>query len=83
MIGSDFVPRVYPRTIRCSECGTKIPKNTEALVSIQNGVVKKIVCSEDCRQEFDYRFWSTRRKERLLTKREKRLKCVQTATTKN
>jgi len=58
MIGSDFQPRVYPHVIRCSECGRKIAAGETALASIREGKVKKIVCSEDCRQEFDARFWA-------------------------
>lgn len=58
MIGSDFEPKVYAKKVRCSECHAVIPIGSEALVSEKNGKVKKIVCSEDCRQEFDANFWA-------------------------
>jgi hypothetical protein len=57
-IGSDFIRKIYNRMIRCSECGLRIPAGEMVLVSMKKGKVKKIVCGEDCRQEFDARFWS-------------------------
>ncbi len=57
MIGSDFVTESSPRYCRCSECNKKIPKGERRLVSQRGGVVKKIVCSEDCRLTFDDRIW--------------------------
>jgi hypothetical protein len=58
MIGSDFQPRVYPHKVRCSECDHVILAGETALVSVREGKVRKIVCGEDCRQEFDARFWA-------------------------
>ena len=63
-IGSDFVRRRYKRLSRCSECGVKIPANTVALISIRGGRVMKRVCGEDCRQEFDSRFWQAQAAKR-------------------
>jgi hypothetical protein len=57
-IGSDFVSEVRDSKSACSECGRCIPKGTSALVSRKGGKVRKIVCSEDCRLEFDARFWA-------------------------
>jgi len=58
MIGSDFKPKTYDHKIHCSECGGAIFAGDVALVSEKNGKVFKIVCSEDCRLEFDARFWA-------------------------
>lgn len=55
-----FVESVTDYVRRCSECGEKIPKGNPALASIKNGKVRKVVCSENCRLEFDARFWENR-----------------------
>lgn len=57
LIGSDFVKMVSDRRRRCSQCGGKIKKGDTCLLSIRGGKVKKIVCGESCRQEFDAEFW--------------------------
>ena len=57
MIGSDFIGEPSPRSCRCSECGGKISMGDLRLVSRRGGVVKKIICSEDCRLTFDDRIW--------------------------
>lgn len=58
MIGSDFtIESVRKHCVYCSECGRKLGLNEPALVSKRNGVVKKRVCGENCRLEFDARFW--------------------------
>lgn len=57
LIGSDFVEQTAPRLTYCSECARKIPAGEVALVSLKYGKVQKRVCSEDCRLEFDARFW--------------------------
>jgi hypothetical protein len=57
LIGNDFQPHMMQYTGHCSECSEKLPVGTMALASIKDGKVKKIVCSEACRQEFDARFW--------------------------
>lgn len=56
-IGSDFVAHIikHPRT--CSECSRWMPKGFVALASIKGGKVRKLVCCDDCRLEFDARFW--------------------------
>ena len=65
-IGSDFIWAAVNHMTRCSECEEKIPAGTMALVSIRNEKVQKRVCSEDCRLEFDSRFWQGRARERRL-----------------
>lgn len=57
MIGNDFVPHAikHPRT--CSECNYKMQADYKALASIKGGKVRKVVCSEACRLEFDSRIW--------------------------
>lgn len=58
-IGSDFVKEPSrPRMVRCSECNSLTGCYATALVSIKGGKVVKRVCSEDCRLEFDARFWA-------------------------
>lgn len=57
LIGNDFVVQTAPFSCRCSECSKEIDKGEECLVSIRRGRVQKRVCSEDCRLEFDSRFW--------------------------
>jgi hypothetical protein len=57
MIGNDFVPYLIKYARACGECDCKMPKGFTAMASIKDGKVKKIVCSETCRQEFDYRVW--------------------------
>lgn len=63
-IGSDFITRVAMKAAKCSECGRQIPAGTRELVSIRKGKVQKRVCSEDCRLEFDARFWEQRADDR-------------------
>ena len=57
MIGSDFVEIKNPYTRRCGECGRKVRLGEPILASIKGGQVKKYVCSENCRLQFDNRFW--------------------------
>jgi hypothetical protein len=57
MIGSDFVEHIETSMVYCSECGKKIRPGEKSLCSIRGGKVKKRVCSEDCRLEFDNGFW--------------------------
>ena len=56
MIGSDFKWVTNPATRYC-DCHRKVKKGEQILASIRNGKVYKYVCSEDCRLEFDNRFW--------------------------
>jgi hypothetical protein len=56
-IGSDFVEQIAPFKCRCSECPSDIQKGQVCLVSLRKGKVQKRVCCEDCRLEFDARFW--------------------------
>lgn len=57
MIGSDFIEMQSMERKRCSECGRNIEPKTNYLASIKRGKVKKIVCGEQCRLDFDDRFW--------------------------
>ena len=57
LIGNDFVEQPAPYSAVCGECRGSIQAGEISLVSIRNGVVKKRVCSEECRQTFDDRFW--------------------------
>lgn len=67
-IGSDFVLELRRlRRVRCSECRRWLGTDESALVSRRKGVVQKRVCSEDCRLEFDARFW-----QRMAMRRERR-----------
>lgn len=63
MIGSDFVWEETPAGSRrqCSECGTR---HRKMLVSRRNGRVKKVVCSEECRVDFDDAYWQHRADQR-------------------
>ena len=60
MIGSDFAWETFDRKRRCSECGTR---GRRMLVSRRGPgpkQVKKIVCSEPCRLDFDDAYWQER-----------------------
>jgi hypothetical protein len=57
LIGNDFVKWTQMCKSYCSECGRLMPKGSVVLVSMRKGKVMKKVCSEDCRLEFDARFW--------------------------
>ena len=57
LIGSDFVRVQCSEAKHCSECGGRIPAGEFALVSARGGKTRKIVCSEDCRLNFDERIW--------------------------
>lgn len=65
-IGSDFVEEVAEHNVRCSECRLLIVGGQTCLVSRKDGKVKKRVCGENCRLEFDARFWqnAARRNQR-------------------
>lgn len=56
-IGSDFNPQVCKVNVRCSECNRWIGAGATALVSVRKGRVQKRVCGEECRLEFDARYW--------------------------
>ena len=59
VLGSNFVTQPAPRKMKCSECGHPIAQGQETLASVSDGKVRKRVCSEDCRLEFDARIWQT------------------------
>jgi hypothetical protein len=42
---------------KCSECNERYATGDTILASIRDGKVKKLVCSERCRLEFDNNFW--------------------------
>lgn len=63
LIGNNFTIQISNGKVRCSECGERVPKGLECLVSIQDGRVKKRVCSESCRLDFDDRYWQDRADE--------------------
>ena len=57
VLGSDFTKMTSVVRRRCSECGKDIPAGGDMLASVKKGKVKKVVCSEECRLEFDARVW--------------------------
>lgn len=57
MIGTDFKPIVLTSSRRCSECGKRLRCGETMLASIRNGRTRKLVCSENCRESFDLKFW--------------------------
>lgn len=69
MIGNDFKPKTYEKKVYCSECDGAIFPGDIALVSEKDGKVRKIVCSENCRQEFDARFWAEAAKKNSKRRR--------------
>jgi len=42
---------------KCSECRKVIPGGTVSFASRIGPKVLKVVCSEDCRLDFDQRYW--------------------------
>jgi len=63
-IGSDFITRPAAKRTKCSECGRNIAEGLPEMVSIRKGKVQKRVCSNECRLEFDNRYWQDRARER-------------------
>jgi len=63
-IGNDFTEEIAIRKCYCSECGEIIIKDQKCLVSIYRGKIQKRICGEDCRQNFDARFWMRRARMR-------------------
>jgi hypothetical protein len=57
MLGSDFTKMTSVIRRLCSECGHVIPVGGDMLASVKGGKIKKAVCSEECRLEFDARVW--------------------------
>jgi hypothetical protein len=60
MIGSDFIKAHAPRGGQCGECGASIAPGATCLESRRGGKVRKRVCSETCRLDFDHRYWQER-----------------------
>ena len=63
-IGSDFQRVKQEHSTICSECGSGIPAGGIALESVRDGKCHKRVCSEECRLEFDNRYWQERARRR-------------------
>jgi hypothetical protein len=57
LIGNDFITTTYLGKVRCSECGKVITAGQPVLVSQKNGKVRKRICGEECRLNFDARVW--------------------------
>mgnify|MGYP006992515625 CR=1 FL=1 len=57
LIGNDFITQIIDREFRCSECGITRPAGHPWLTSIRGKSIRKRVCSEECRLQFDDRFW--------------------------
>ncbi len=57
LIGT-FEEQRAPRSVICSECGKRLRKGDFSLVSLKYGKVQKRVCSQDCADDFDIRFWT-------------------------
>ena len=58
--GPNFVQQLCSRRCQCSECGRWLAAGDSALVSLRKGKVQKRVCGENCRLEFDARYWDER-----------------------
>lgn len=71
-IGSDFVPYALLSTRPCGECGGRMHKGDTVLASLRNGKPQKIVCSENCRLEFDNYFWQEVARKRELGEKDRR-----------
>lgn len=58
-IGSraDFEEMVLTRPWQCYECHKRFLPGARILVSKKKGRSRKQVCSEECRQAFEERFW--------------------------
>lgn len=67
---SDFAPETLWRNWTCGECWRFYERGKIVLVSRRNGRVRKIVCSEACREEFEQRFWEGKAAVRAYTKGE-------------
>jgi hypothetical protein len=63
---SSFAREAAPSARKCSECERRFPVGHVWLVARKFGRVQKRVCSEDCRQTFDYRYWRERAQNRAL-----------------
>jgi hypothetical protein len=70
MIGNDFISEPAPYKLRCSECAKVINPGETCLVSRKDGKVKKRICGEECRLEFDNRFWQAAARRNARRRRE-------------
>ena len=69
MIGSDFKTILVAIPSKCSECGKKLKPGDEARISTRKGKVMKRICMEEqCRLDFDDRFWQEKARERMRAK---------------
>ena len=69
----DFEVEVLKLAASCSECHRKKGAGQTMLVSKRNGQVKKRVCSEECRQDFEDWYWQEIADDREEGLREKGL----------
>ena len=60
-----FVEQAAPSAYVCSECLERFDAGSPCLVSIRGGKVKKRVCSDECRLQFDGRIWQEIADERM------------------
>ena len=68
LIGNDFKLEPTPYMFRC-DCGKKVKRGELPQVSRRFGKVQKRLCeSEDCRLEFDDRFWQEQARKRSRRK---------------
>ena len=72
MIGSDFAWEESERLRRCSECGTWGYRMLVSRRGPSPKQVKKVVCSESCRTDFDDTYWQGRADETEETAKGKR-----------
>ena len=61
---SNFVLYQCGRSSTCSECLKKIPAHSYVLTAFRGGRVVKRVCSDECRETFNDRFWQERADDR-------------------
>lgn len=74
MIGSDFVTQVCKARFRCGECPHIVLPGDTYLASIKDGKMRKRVCSENCRLEFDARVWEQIAQKNIVRRRNAKLK---------
>ena len=61
---ADFEVEFLKRAASCSECYRTKGVGQTMLVSKRRDNVKKRVCSEECRQDFEDRFWQEKADDR-------------------
>ena len=61
---SSFKKHIRAYSSTCGECDKVWPAGHEWLVSMDGGRIFKWVCSEECREMFDDRYWQDRADDR-------------------